>query len=274
MSYRYLTYKDLKGEEFRKFAIDLKIDIFQTMITDTSISTALKDTIRKLSFSTLNKLLDNSLSYFSDLEKTHKVVSGFLRWHQHTVDAVLINEMVIYDFNNYGSSEEALLKRMKIDLVTLLVMGGQGYYQLAWNECEHVIANPFNFGGRKKLIKLRTDGLRNIQALIMLYLYSFYLALEDVRLISHIVVWLYGSGYQWLALPDDPQEDLLNQFLEFKLPYIISGLGGLKLSEIYMHMDNYKERLHEAYPNTPETLKAQIGFLTPLPKKYSNSFGL
>ena len=152
---------------------------------------------------------------------------------------------------------EAYTERMKKDIVLLLALQDPYYYTLAWNDSEKIDgafhAEAYEHLGRgfrtavkkhsikeglfeawfekwKERFRRRSNALRDINLMLLLYLYSCYLSCSDIRYIAEVLIWLINVVYQWFAIPEEPEYDVLNFFLAMRVPEV-----GFKIPEnIYM----------------------------------------
>lgn len=97
MEHRYITYKEFKTEEFRKFTMDLKVDMFQLINSECQ---EYKEILGNMTYKKLQGAFNPFFNYYSTLEKVHSLVNKGLMKYENLRDAVLIDEMAVYTINN------------------------------------------------------------------------------------------------------------------------------------------------------------------------------
>lgn len=291
-----VAYGDIRSQQFQDFVKKAEVDYRQQLSKKNLASRNTSEDTRLIG--KLNKVYSGSFDYFLLLEKTHKVLHGTLKRIQQMSDVSLINALSSYNIRRCGGSNLKIYEeRMKIDVFTLLILQGQSYYQLAFNECERIDEVPFhakafehlgkgivhgiksksfvqgvNYGYYEKCKErfgLRAIGLKDIQLMLMLYLFSCYKTTGSIRIVNNVLLWLDKIGYQWMVVPDAPANDLMNEFLLYKLPAVIPATEGKRFMEVFIGMNRYKKYIATMYPDIPEILKKRIDNVDDLSDKYS-----
>ena len=292
MSEKYFYYDDLEKNDFKTFLGKLSLE-YKTVKVPNLSSSADEKALKQM-----NRLFDNIFLTYAVKEKLNKGVNRLLVAMYQGQDTSLINEMVKY---NARFAEAELEQRMRTDLETLLIIRGRFYYEMAWNACErlknmifHAEAFSHLIDGIRQGIKekswtagidkayqedcrekfrIRAGGLRNINRLILLYLYAVYTSFgKDAGRIRRVLAWLMESGYRWFDIPDEPKTDLMNQFLSYRLPDAVPGIEGMKLLDTYMDYSLCRSQLYGAYPGCSKAMVNGLECAKNLDKEYGKLF--
>lgn len=284
MEIRRVTFKEIKSKEFHNFMDQLQAEV-QEKLTIKRDSLSASDAAEKLILWKIKSLF-SSLTYFAAVDTVQNSLHGVLKGANHLLQSSMIQELNIYNIERFGESKFDIITRMKIDIIMLLLVEGKTYCRLALNECDALDDNPFHVEtykhiGRgiwhglksksigkgifiacvereKEEIRIRANALRDINMLILLYLYSCYLSQDNIGYVGVIMVWLIENGYKWFDIKEQPDRDLLGDYFEFQLPDIISGVEGKKIINIYEDMASYQNILLGIYPDTPNVIKKRI----------------
>lgn len=284
-----ITYSVINQKEFTEF-------IFLLEQTTKHNLNMFKDDNINISDSIISKALSvgfsESLAYFSTLESVHAFSHTAKRSIYRIWDVTLINEMCNRILKEY---EEERIDYLRDDIVLLLTAESMYYYMLAWSDSLH--DSPFHvedykhiwFGikaawaqgklsaiytesNNSKMLEVfrrRANALRDINLMILLYLYSMYKTVEDIKVVSMALIWLLNSGYEWFHIPAETKEEILLQFLFWTVPENALGFPkGMSIYEIYDTISKYNSSIHERYPDAGKDFRNLIENLKDLPKVY------
>lgn len=272
----YVSYANLRTKEFQDFleALNQQHKISINLTTNTS------DTPQKYMNLFLKHAYGGMLTYFAILDSVHNIVQKTLYKIQYIQDASLIQALIA----NHQLTDFFLENHMKKDIVLLLALQGSSYYVLAYNDCEHV-DDAFHAESYKNIGKGILDGIRHhslfigvdtawrakwkerfrrravavkqINLLLLLYLYHCYLAHQNIASIYHTIEWLITSGYKWLYLPEDYDFDILNRFLLMPVPDVGFGTAqDMYMLSFFSEIETYCPLMCLHYAQAPEVQDA------------------